>query len=224
MILLHRVPEPELMDDAEQARVYAEADFSEANELFVKLFRGAVPDSHLVGTVLDLGCGPADIPLRLARVYPRARFHAVDGSAAMLSHARRAWEGAGLSDRVVLIKGRIPGALLPQPRYDAIISNSLLHHLPAPEALWTSVRYHGRRGAPVVIMDLKRPFTHEDVDGLVERYAQDAPPVLLRDFRNSLLAAFTPEEVRQQLDAAGLSWLRVRGVSDRHLAVTGFLA
>jgi ubiquinone/menaquinone biosynthesis C-methylase UbiE len=223
MTMLHRVPEPELMDEAEQARAYAEADFSEANELFVELFKGLVADVHPTGTVLDLGCGPADIPLRLARVYPRARFHVVDGSAAMLTHARRAWEAAGLSDRVVLVEGRIPGALLPRSRYDAIISNSLLHHLHTPETLWSSLRLYGRPGTPVAVMDLQRPGTPGEADGLVARYAQDAPPVLHRDFRNSLLAAFTPGEVRRQLDAAGLSCLRMSIVSDRHLAVTGFL-
>ena len=36
---MDRTPEPELMDDEEQAKAYAEADFSEANSLFVALDR-----------------------------------------------------------------------------------------------------------------------------------------------------------------------------------------
>ncbi len=39
----------------------------------------------------------------------------------------------------------------------------------------------------------------------------------------ALLAAFTPEEVRQQLAAAGLGDIRVRGVSDRHWLAAGRL-
>ena len=46
------------------------------------------------------------------------------------------------------------------------------------------------------------------------------PPVLKRDFYNSLLAAFEIEEVRAQLAAAGMSGLSVRTVSDRHLLVS----
>ena len=46
---------------------------------------------------------------------------------------------------------------------------------------------------------------------------------LRRDFRNSLYAAFTPDEVRQQLGFAGLQGLQVGYVSDRHLAVSGRL-
>jgi hypothetical protein len=72
-------------------------------------------------------------------------------------------------------------------------------------------------------MDLARPATPEAVDRLVAEYAADAPAVLQRDFRNSLFAAFTPEEVKDQLRFAGLPDLQVGYVSDRHLAVSGRL-
>ena len=47
------------------------------------------------------------------------------------------------------------------------------------------------------------------------------PGVLQRDFFNSLLAAFTPDEVRGQLAEAGLPTLQVKTISDRHVMVTG---
>ena len=40
-------------------------------------------------------------------------------------------------------------------------------------------------------------------------------------FRNSLFAAFEPQEVVAQIEEAGLSGLEVGVVSDRHLAVHG---
>jgi len=43
------------------------------------------------------------------------------------------------------------------------------------------------------------------------------------DFYRSLLAAFTPAEVRAQLRAAGLEELAVEVISDRHLFVSGRL-
>jgi hypothetical protein len=56
---------------------------------------------------------------------------------------------------------------------------------------------------------------------LVETYSADEPRLLRRDFYNSLLAAFTPVEVRSQLRRAGLRELKVEAVSDRHLLVFG---
>ena len=35
---MERIPEPELMDDPEQARAYASADFSEPHQAFVERF------------------------------------------------------------------------------------------------------------------------------------------------------------------------------------------
>jgi SAM-dependent methyltransferase len=91
---MKRLPEPELMDQPDQARAYADADFSEPNALFVDLFAAAFPD-FTQGLVADLGCGPADIPVRLVDRYPRARVIAVDGAAEMLKLAAEAAARAG---------------------------------------------------------------------------------------------------------------------------------
>ena len=68
-----------------------------------------------------------------------------------------------------------------------------------------------------------RPESSAVVDTLVGIYAADAPEVLRSDFRNSLYAAYTLDEVRQQLKDSGLTSLAVAQVSDRHLAVSGYL-
>ncbi|PIV81546.1 SAM-dependent methyltransferase, partial [bacterium CG17_big_fil_post_rev_8_21_14_2_50_64_8] len=58
-----RTPEPEVMDDPKRAEAYAEADFSEVNQAFVDNFLSAFPECK-GKRILDLGCGPADIPIR----------------------------------------------------------------------------------------------------------------------------------------------------------------
>jgi ubiquinone/menaquinone biosynthesis C-methylase UbiE len=218
---MQRVPEPELMDDDEQARAYAEADFSEPHDRFVRLFRDTFPDVPLNGPVLDLGCGPADVTIRFARAYPHCLIDGVDGAAAMLRQGREAVRRAGLEGRIRLIQGHLPGAVLPLDRYDAVISNSLLHHLADPAVLWLSARCWGRAGAPVFVMDLMRPETPEQAEALAARYAADAPEVLRRDFYHSLRAAYRPDEVRAQLEALGLGNFEVRVVGDRHFIVAG---
>jgi len=102
-----------------------------------------------------------------------------------------------------------------------VVSNSLLHHLHDPAGLWRMIRARGAAGAAVVVMDLMRPASESAARALVEAYAADEPEVLRRDFYNSLLAAFEPGEVRQQLAAAGLGHFSVTEASDRHLVVRG---
>lgn len=221
---MHRTPEPELMDDAAQARAYAEADFSAPHNLFVELFRAAFPGEDWAGTLLDLGCGAADVTIRLALACPACRIDGVDAARAMLDCGWEAVRRAGLDGRVRLVEGYLPGAALPLARYDAVVSNSLLHHLAEPGVLWEAARRWGKPGAPVFVMDLRRPDSPEQVRSLVRQYAADAPEVLRQDYENSLHAAYRPEEVREQLAAVGWGegW-SVRAVGDRHLAVAGRL-
>ena len=96
-------------------------------------------------------------------------------------------------------------------------ANSLLHHLHDPQVLWRTVREAARPGVLVLIMDLMRPPSAMWAESLVATDAADAPEVLCRDFRNSLFAAFEPQEVAAQLREPGLGTLEVRVVSDRHL-------
>ncbi|AHE97004.1 methyltransferase type 12 [Thioalkalivibrio paradoxus ARh 1] len=219
---MERRPEPELMLDPEQARAYAEADFAEPHEHFVDLFAERFPDMA-GGAVLDLGCGPGDVSLRLAARYPACVVHGIDGAQAMLA-AGAAWCRAHpAGSRVQLRMGRLPDAQAPGAPYETIVSNSLLHHLHDPRVLWDVILRDGAPGARVFVMDLCRPESAQRVSELVARHAATAPEVLRRDFENSLYAAFTPGEVRAQLGDAGLEAFQVEQVSDRHLVAWGRL-
>lgn len=218
------------MDDPEQARAYAEADFAEVNQGFVDRLRALFPDLQ-TGTIVDLGCGPADIALRIAGALPAARVIGVDASPAMLALGRAALgelAGAGeraaeVAQRVELLEGRIPDLPLPPGSAAAIVSNSLLHHLPDPAVLWREIGRLGAPGAPVLVMDLFRPVSELAARRIVEEAGCSDDPLLTRDFYNSLLAAFTLDEVRAQLRENGLADLESSVVSERHLLVWGRL-
>ena len=122
-----------------------------------------------------------------------------------------------------MIEGYIPGAPIPAKQYDVILSSSFLHHLHDPQALWTTVRQHAKRGTLVFVVDLSRPASRAAAEALTEKYAVGEPDVLRRDFFNSLLAAFTCVEIEAQLVDAGLRSLKVRPISDRHVMIAGSL-
>jgi len=219
---MQRIPEPELMDEEEQARAYAAADFTEPHDHFIELFSGAFPDFEAPGFVLDLGCGPGDIAMRFARAYPGSTVHGIDGARAMLRCGKALLDEApDLRGRVELLHCLLPAETLPRTAYDAVISNSLLHHLADPAVLWRTVKAASAPGAPVFIIDLLRPESTAEARRLTGLYMADEPEILRRDFYNSLLAAFALDEVRGQLEAAGLGCFRSRQVSDRHLVVWG---
>jgi hypothetical protein len=114
-----------------------------------------------------------------------------------------------------------------------VVSNSLLHHLHNPMVLWQAVAQLAALEATIHIKDLRRPSSAEEADALTDRHAAGAPAVLRRDFRASLAAAFTADEVRAQLVEATRLWrlagvtetdgsaFRVDEVDDRYLEIHG---
>jgi len=219
---MERISEPELMDEPEQARAYAGADFSEPHQAFVERFAQCFP-RHRPRRVLDLGCGAADITIRFARAHPGCDLTGVDGAPAMLALAKEAITRVELDHRVHLREVRLPDKTLVQHAFDTLISNSLLHHLADPQVLWCTLKDCAAPGAALFVMDLRRPDTREQAGRLVQEYSGNEPEVLRRDFFNSLLAAYRPEEIAAQLARVNLSCLQVEAVGDRHVVVYGLL-
>ncbi len=217
---MQRIPEPDLMAEPEQVLAYAGADFSEPHTRFVELFAEKF-GTGVGGPVLDLGCGPGDICRRFAGAFPACQVHGIDGSGAMLAFAETAANSADPT-RISYQLAYLPDPQLPHQHYDAVISNSLLHHLRDPLVLWDTIIQCGKPGAAVFIMDLLRPDSPVAAEQMVELYAADEPEILKKDFFNSLLAAYLPSEVEAQLHQLGLT-LKIEVVSDRHFIAFGRL-
>ena len=220
---MKRRPEPELMDSEAQTVAYAEADFEEANTLFTEHFLEHFDGLAPRGAMADLGCGPGDITIRLARALPGWTVTGLDAGVNMLQRARERLAAEPDAPRVTFRQAYLPDSSLPPGIWDAVVSNSLLHHLPDPMTLWESVVQLGAPGAAVQVMDLSRPTCEQDAHKLVEQYAADAPEILREDFFNSLLAAYTPDEIGEQLSRVGFGHLGVEMASDRHWIVSGRL-
>ncbi|MFQ5938062.1 MAG: class I SAM-dependent methyltransferase, partial [Acidiferrobacterales bacterium] len=202
---------------------YALADFSEPHNAFVEHFGTRFPD-YSPRRVLDLGCGPADISIRFARAYPGCEVIGMDGAEAMLALGREAVKAAGMGSRIRLGRVHLPAKFPQREAFDTVISNSLLHHLANPGVLWDAMERASGGKAAGFVMDLMRPDTERAAHELVDQYAGAEPEILKRDFYHSLRAAYRSDEIRAQLEQAGLQdRLQIEIVSDRHVVVWGYL-
>jgi ubiquinone/menaquinone biosynthesis C-methylase UbiE len=202
-------------------KAYAEADFADVNQAFVERLV-EIAGSRGEVTALDLGTGPGDIPLRLLRARPNWRVVAADASPGMLDYARRAVAGAGLGGSIHLVLADAKALPFGSGAFDVVFSNSILHHITGVGRFWEEVRRVGKRGAGVLLRDLARPGSPAEARRIVQLYSAHEPELLQEEYYRSLLSAYTPEEVRAQLAAAGLSTLHVAMVSDRHWDVWGW--
>jgi ubiquinone/menaquinone biosynthesis C-methylase UbiE len=221
---MQRIPEEELMVDPGQALAYHQADFSATHGARIGIFHSLFPQLKLTGPVLDLGCGSGDVLLRFARAFPTAHFTGVDGSPAMLQLAQRVIDpDPALRERVQLRYGIIPDCALPDERWQLVMSHSLLHQLHQPQVLWQTIASCAGSGCAVFVADLRRPASELDARRMVQATSKNEPEILQRDFYNSLCAAFEPDEVREQLEAAGLTQLTVGTHDPFHLSVSGLM-
>lgn len=210
------------MDIPEEAQAYASADFSEVNDAFAnRLVELAGARDRLLA--LDLGTGPADIPIRVLERRRGWHIVAVDISWSMLGIAHGAVRVKGVAGGISLVQLDSKKLPFPDRCFDVVFSNSILHHLPETGDFWSEVGRVAREGAYVLLRDLARPASREMAAEIVQKYSGNESALLQEEFFRSLLAAFTPDEMRAQLVQAGLDRLNVAMVSDRHWDVFGQL-
>lgn len=218
--MLHRELEPELMDSPGEAQAYDAMDHGEANKQFVDdlltVWPLEAPDDDGMIDVLDLGSGTARIPIELCQRVEFIRVMAADAAASMLDVARLNIEIASLIDRIQLEK--IDAKQLPfdDGQFDAVISNSLVHHLPDPApAIAEAIRVTKPAGV-VFFRDLLRPPDDAAVKRLVHQYAGQESEEQQKMLDDSLRAALSLHEIRELVQACRYDPKAVRTTSDRH--------
>jgi ubiquinone/menaquinone biosynthesis C-methylase UbiE len=211
--MLPRVLETEVMDSADEARDYDAMDHGEVNRAFVADFLRLWDD---VGTILDVGAGTAQIPIELCRQHPAATVLAIDLAQNMLEVGHRNVECAGLTERIrlqLVDAKRMPYA---EGSFLAVISNSIVHHIPEPAGVIAEMVRVVRHGGLFFLRDLLRPDDDKSVRRLVQLYAGAATRHQQQMFEDSLRAALRLDEIRALISAHGFTPESVQQTSDRH--------
>jgi ubiquinone/menaquinone biosynthesis C-methylase UbiE len=212
--MLPRILEPEVMDTADDARDYDTMDHSTVNRVFVDDFLAAHPDVR--GPILDVGTGTAQIPIELVS---RRRGHtlvAIDLAEAMLILAQTNVTTAGFQDQIELRRLNASQSGLPDAGFAAVISNSIIHHIPDPSGCFAEMVRVCRPGGGLFVRDLFRPSSKRELEELVATYAGEANPHQRQLFADSLHAALTVDEMRDLVSRLGFSRETVSATSDRH--------
>jgi ubiquinone/menaquinone biosynthesis C-methylase UbiE len=211
--LITRVLEPEVMDSESDAVDYDTMDHSEVNRKFVADFLAQSPNLR---EVLDLGTGTAQIPIELCQEAVGARVVAVDAAAHMLRLAEVNLACAGLTDRVQLVWCDAKTLPWPQGRFSAVMSNSIVHHIPEPRSVLAEAVRTAEPGALIFIRDLMRPCDDAMVRQFVDSYAAGANDHQRQLFGDSLRAALSLTEIRALVRELGFDPADVQPTSDRH--------
>ena len=199
----------------EQAASYANANFSESNNIFINTtFQHVKIDNYT--KLLDVGCGDGEIPIRISKETD-CEITAIDGSQAMLNEFKKKIDKNNVRN-IFLHKKLIDQNLFIDKSFDVIICNSVLHHVSDLSLFWNTIFRLTRKNGIICLMDLERPKSNKELDDILLKYG-GKDPILLDDFKNSLKAAYTINEVSQQLDGYNNISFNIKAISDRHFFV-----
>lgn len=205
------------MDTPEDAQEFEEMDHSGVNRTFVDdLLAGGEIGKYVV----DLGCGPAAIPIELCSREDNVQVMAIDSAISMLEVAKIQIDFAGLLDQVFLEHADVKdmGEFEPDMA-ETVMSNSLIHHLAQPELALQSALYLLKPGGRLFIRDLYRPDSNETVEKLVSQYVSNETQYAQQLFRQSLCASLTLDEIQDVAGGFGISKEHVQMTSDRHWTI-----
>jgi ubiquinone/menaquinone biosynthesis C-methylase UbiE len=218
--MIDRQLEVEAMDTIDEAREYDRMDHDAVNARFVADMLEAsarLGRSDWHGQfIVDVGTGTARIPIELCRAVPTGRVIAVDLAHEMLRVAGENVASAGLSARIALQMASATALPYRDACLPAVVSNSLIHHLPEPARALREMSRVVARGGFLFVRDLFRPVSSSAVDRLVDTYAAGATAHQRQLLDDSLRAALTMDEVREAVAGLPLTQVSLSATSDRH--------
>jgi ubiquinone/menaquinone biosynthesis C-methylase UbiE len=218
-----RVPEPEVMDDSGEVEAYASAAAqAHLDKIDHTLVEHAVRlvEGRNQGRALDIGTGPGQIVIKLARRLPGWKLRGVDRSPGMIGQARANLAAAGdeAGHRVTfeLADGnRLP---FPDKSFELVMCNSVLHHLSEPANLLSEMSRLATQDGAILLRDLRRP-SRLAYPLHVRWHGRNYSGEMLRLYRDSVRAAYTVPELKQLLRSTAISGAHVFEHRSTHIGV-----
>jgi len=191
---MERVIEPELMEDDLQCQVYNDASHRQYNDgKFLNSYRQYC--GLVSGTLIDLGSGPAVHLSIMQKNFPDLKITGYENSEAMISIAKK--------NTSVEIKKQDFNFLADSA--DAVLCLYTLHHQTDPIQFWKTVSRISR--GYVYVEDFERP----ESDKMFDTFNA------IEDFKHSLRASFTLNEIQEQLGSLQLPYTVIRKPVDKNI-------
>jgi ubiquinone/menaquinone biosynthesis C-methylase UbiE len=217
--VLERRPEPsQLTDAAENVTQY---DQVMGTKLVLAYAVGLTTIHRARGertaSAADIACGPGHFTLCLARHLGYERITGVDLAEPMVAIAHQNAAKQNLTGRVRFAVGDATQLPLEDAQLDLACFTDAAHHMPDLQTVSKVLRELDRVTRPdglVMVMDLVRlrtaAVTERYVNVLGSDYVQRGLPQFLDDFRNSMYAAWTADELRSAVPGdTGRTWWHI---------------
>ncbi len=199
------------MDTSSEVEAYSSAAaqkyLHQLDAKFVAHVARLFPHGEPSGNALDIGCGPGQIPIMMAKRWTGLRIVGVDAAASMIAEARRNAAAAGVAISFQIFQasvnesGRLPFG---DHCFDLVTCNSVLHHLAEPIAVLNEIARVAKPEAAILIRDLRRPSAlaaRAHIPWFGRHYSGE----MRRLYEASVRAAYTPGELEKLLQRSNIN-------------------
>jgi ubiquinone/menaquinone biosynthesis C-methylase UbiE len=151
-----RIPSPEALDDPAVAAAYGRVAATPQMALMRYLVAQRAVHLCPTGEAADIGCGPGQLVIELARQAPNLHITGVDLAAEMLGQAQENAARAGIGRRAMFRLGDANRLPFDEGSLDLVVSTLSLHHWADPAAVLNEVQRVLAPGGAFLIADLRR--------------------------------------------------------------------
>jgi ubiquinone/menaquinone biosynthesis C-methylase UbiE len=219
---LQRVAEPEVMDDSAEVEAYssaaAQSYLNAIDDTFVDHAMRLVGKRER-GRALDIGTGPGQIVVKLARRLTRWKFIGVDRSSNMIA------QGVASLTPAAELAGRVQfyvadGNQLPfrDGNFDLVMCNSVLHHFAEPRKLLAEIARLAKPEGAILLRDLRRP-SRLAYPFHVRRHGRHYQGLMYKLYCDSVRSAYKVEELQRLLDSSSIKGARIFEHNRTHIGI-----
>lgn len=110
------------------------------------------------GTILDVGCGFASVPIEIAKIFPNVKITGIDLGEPLLDIGRTLIKKEKLEKQIVLLNGNAQDLQYENNSFDVVINSFLLHIVENPIQMLNEIERVTKPEGIILITDLRRGF------------------------------------------------------------------
>ena len=149
---------PRVFRDQDWAEGYYKRNRKSIEKVGQRLARLLKSMGFTEGTVLDVGCGFATVPIEIAKAFPKATITGIDLAQPLLKIGRKLIKNNGLENQIVLLNGDAQNLQYDDSSFDLVINSFLIHIVEDPIQMLNEIERVAKPEGIILITDLRRGF------------------------------------------------------------------